>query len=395
MRRLLARACGSLALLLLLQESVARLVFPLPAVLDFDRGDYSPLAALPASDAPDSLGHLSFSWTSDPDGFSFVHALNLYGFRDDEWALEPPRAARRIAFVGDSFVEGFSTDGAGTLPRLFARLAADAGSRVETLNLGIGGARLDHYARLIRDAVPLFRPSSVILVLYANDPIPQRFDPAWLERPLQPRLSSPWTPRLVTVLAALAAGRRVPRRWIEPPFAYLPAVPDPRNPWSDGRWNGRLSAFVEPEVARAMRAGHFNWSLTEFLPWFGEHLTRRVELEPYLRALRDYVRRFEAELLVVYLPMKNQVSDRYLTFEAAYSPPGSLRSLLGEEFQVQARMLAATAARLDLAFLDLTPPLRALEASGPALYWSYDDHLRPLGYRAAAEQIFEAWRAAR
>ncbi|MEE2679011.1 MAG: hypothetical protein VX546_10585 [Myxococcota bacterium] len=376
------------AFFLVLLEIAVRAVFPLHEAPAFDRTRYSHMGFTPGAETPSSLGHASFTWASEPDGFDFVHALNLYGFRDREWTLEKPEGATRVAFVGDSFVEGFSASAEDTIPATFAVLGGDS---VDVLNLGLGGGDLPAYARLLRDAVPLFEPNDVILVIFANDVLPTRFDPAWLAGAVEPTRTGVWTPRLYTVVRDITSGRRVPRRWQEPPFEFLPSVPDPRNPWTDGRTAGQLEAFVEPDIARAIRAGRFNPMLVDALPWFGRHLKRPFDIEGHLVALQSYLKEWDAALRVVYVPTKHQVTDRYLETQARFSPPGSVISLMGPEFQVQAALLAETCRALELPFLDLTPALRAAETSGDPLYWSYDDHMRPEGYREVGALVYAWW----
>jgi len=389
MRPLLLRIAFALALLLALQELLARAVFPLPEVANFDRSAYSHMGFAPGGHQPTSLGHASFTWASDPDGFEFVHALNLYGFRDEEWRLARRDGVTRVAFVGDSFVEGFSAPLDDTIPRVFAELAGRRGQHIEALNLGVGGGTLPSYTRLLRDALPLFRPDAVVLVLFANDVVEKRLPGDWREGALVPERTSPWRPRLAYVAHRLAAGGRVPLRWVEPPFDFLPIVPDPRNPWSDGRRAGEL-AFVAPEIARAARNGRFNPMLPDAMPWFERALRRPVDLAPHLRAFRDHARSLDADLGVVYLPTKMQVSDRYLESIARYSPPGSAVPLTGSVYQRHARELADVCRKLELPYLDLTPVLREGEESA-ALYWDYDDHLRPRGYRTSAAALLDWW----
>ncbi len=390
MRRTLVRALLALLLLALLQEPTLRFFFPVPEVLNFGRHAYSPQdGARPGT----SLAHASFRWSSEPDAFSYVHRLNLYGFRDGEWRLEPEPGGRRVAFVSDSFVEGFSTDAESTLPASFARLAGEAGLSVEALNLGVGGADLRAYARLLRDAVPLFAPRDVVLVLYANDVLPVGLDVATLTEPLAPVRASPYTPRLVTLVGELRAGRRVARRWHEEPFDFLPSVPDPRNRFAREREAAVLDGYVDPEIARAMRQGRFNPALATWFPWASRALARPVDLTPSLRRLRALAERGGARLFLVYMPTKSQVTDRYLPYQAAYSPPGAAVSLTGEDFQTHALWLARSCRALAIPFLDLTGGLRSLEAAGRELFWRYDDHLRPEGYRAVADLLFEWWRA--
>jgi hypothetical protein len=230
MQARLARALVALLLFAALQELVLRWVFPLPEVLNFDRLAYSALELAPGDDRPTSLGRASFTWSSAPDGYAFEHQLNRYGFRDADWPLHPQEGRARVAFVGDSFVEGFGTPASETLPRVFARRVAATGRRVEALNLGAGGADLAREVRLVRDSLPLLLPADVLLVFYENDLVPVAWDPAWLEDALVPEPARPWQPRALHVLGERARGRRVARRWGRAPFPYLPAVPDPRNP---------------------------------------------------------------------------------------------------------------------------------------------------------------------
>ncbi|MBW2363363.1 MAG: hypothetical protein JRG84_20910 [Deltaproteobacteria bacterium] len=374
---------------LVLQECVLRAVFPLPEVLNFDRAQYSHIGFTPDESALPALGHSSFTWASDPDGFSFVHELNLYGFRDAEWSRRKPEGATRIAFFGDSFVEGFSAAVEDTIPSAFAAVAMQAGEAVDVLNLGVGGGDLPATARLLRDALPLFQPDRVVLILFANDILPTRFDPAWLRDPLTPEVAHAWRPRLLHLLDRVRSGRPLPRRWTQPPFEFLPSVPDPRNPWSNGRTAGRLQAFVEPDIARAIRDGRFNPMLVDALPWFRKHLVRPIRIDAHITALTAHVRAAGATLHIAYIPTKNQISDRYLVAQERFSPPDSVASQLGGEFQLHARLLDEACRRAAVPFIDLTPPLRAREPRDGPLYWDYDDHMRAAGYRFTAAALYE------
>ena len=387
--QLKTRVALAVGAFLLLQELALRALFPVPEVLNFDRLDYSHLEFTRDAQTRPALGHASFTWTSDPDRFSFVHQLNLYGFRDGEWHRRKPAGTTRIAFFGDSFVEGLSAAAEDTIPTAFAAIATQAGENVDVLNFGVAGGDLPAYARLLRDALPLFQPDQVVLLLYANDVLPTRFDPAWLRDPPAPEFALAWTPRLLHLIGRMRSGRPTPRRWTEAPFEYLPSVPDPRNPWSDGRTAGRLQAFVTPAVARAIRDGRFNPTLVDSLPWYRRHLVRPISLDAHVAALAAHVRASGATFHIAYIPTKNQISDRYLAVQAQFSPPESVASQLGDAFQLQARLLAETCRRLEVAYLDLTPLLRAGDANDGPFYWDYDDHMRAVGYRFTAAALHE------
>jgi len=393
MRSVVLRVLFALVLFALLQEVALRAIFPLREVLNFDRFSYSLLEEHAKGASFRSLGHAAFSWVSDPDGFEFVHRLNLYGFRDADWPLRGSPGVLRVAFVGDSMVEGFSAEAESAIPEVFEHLARERGLKLATLNLGVGGAGLPQYERLVRDSVPLFRPDVVILVFYANDlDSPPRFDPSRLEGVPEPEFSSAWEPRLLYVLRHVRSRQPIPRRWTGRPFPYLKAVPDPRNPYSSEAMAIELDARVAPHLAEAMKQGRLNPWLASRFPGVRDILARSVYLSAHLRAIDAYVERFGSKLYVVYIPLREQVSDRYLPFAVELSAWGSATSVMGEEFQKHARHLGRSCAALGIPFLDLTPGLRRLEAGGPALYWNYDDHPRDRGYRAAGELIFDWWR---
>lgn len=391
---LLARIILALVIFAVAQEVATRAVFPLPEVTGFDRLAYS-LVYPDGVPAPRiDLGHASFSWASEPDGFEFVHRLNLYGFRDRDWRLRARDGVARVAFVGDSMVEGFSAEAEDAIPQRFERLAAERGLAVEALNLGVGGGWIPSYTQLIRDAAPLLRPQAVILVLYANDLEFPEFRPEWLDDPIVPEKTHPARPRLAYVLDRLRAGRRVPRRWVSAPFPYLAATPDPRNELSHPATARLVESGATPEMVDAMRRGRLNTGLAGFFPWAARLLAQPVSVEPFLRATDAYLDALGIRLFLVYMPLKTQVSDRYQPFLVQLSKLGSVQSTLGDAYQAQARALDRNCRDLGIPFLDLTPGLARLEASGPPLFWDYDEHMRSRGYRAAAGWILDWWNAA-
>jgi lysophospholipase L1-like esterase len=375
---------------LLLGEVLFRAVFPLPQVSNFNRVDYSELPPEFRLRRP-VLMNASFRWTSEPDRASFVHALNLYGFRDaSTWCVRPPTGRTRVMFVGDSFVEGVMAPDDATLPRAFAR-AAPPGRPVEAMNLGVGGTGLSHHLRLMAAAVPLFRPAVVMLVLYANDLPPPAYDPRWLEGGWRPVYFKRWLPRPVHVALRAWRGAAVPRRWHTAPFPFFGPVPDPTNPLTH-RARG-YEPLVEPALLDAMRRGALN-------PWLSDHLERAAldlvadaDAGPHVRAARDLARAHGAVLRVAYLPHSLQVSDHYMAFARRYAVLKPAASLTGPDYHRQAEALGRTCQALDVPFLDLTPLVRREEDAGRRLYWDYDNHMRPEGYAFVARELAAWWAA--
>jgi hypothetical protein len=392
-KRRAAFAAAAVLLALAAGEVLFRVVFPLPEIANFNRVDYSELRRGVRDQPP--LMNASIRWTSEPDGASYVHALNLYGFRDGTtWRLRPDPRRHRVMFLGDSFVEGMMAGDHETIPSVFQGVRSvlwhsHGGTPIEAMNFGMGGTGLGHYLRLAAAAIPLFRPRTVVLILYANDLPPPPLDPRWLSPSFHPVRFKRWVPRAAHVIRRTAKGRPVPRRWHTPPFSFFGAVPDPTNPLSD-RAPG-YEPFIEPALLDAMKRGTLNPYLSDHLARSAEALRQPVDVRPHLEALAALARREQSRLRVAYLPHSLQVSDYYMTFARRYAVEKTVSSLTDTEYQQHAVSLAETCRALSLPFLDLTPALRREEDAGRHLYWDYDNHMRPAGYAFVANAVAE-WR---
>jgi hypothetical protein len=393
LRRLLKLARAALfsfLLLLVLLEAGGRFVFPLPEVHGFHRLRYAgSLDDFLEQDAP-NLGHMATWWWSDPDGAAFPRDFNTYGFHDREWGRDAPAGSRRVAFVGDSFVEGLGAPTGASMTDVFASEAAASGEVLDVLNWGAGGFGLENYAQLIADGVPAFAPDDLVLVLYANDlyTIPQR-DPFVPSRP--PPRPSPFQSRIYYVVSSGLDGLRVPSRWREQPSEDpRPIHVEPRFA-ADPQMVRNIDEYVEPEIAESMRAGRLNPAMTNLLFRSVKVLPQPIELEPYLAALRVYLEPHQTRVAVAFLPSMNQVSDAYLTAQRRISAPVDETSLMKPEYQQHARDIARACAELGVPFLDLSDGLRAAEDSGQRHYWPYDGHMTPAGYAHVGAELYRWW----
>lgn len=381
---------GPVAVFLVLQEIVGRWAFPFPEVYGFHRLRYAGSLDdhLHRANAA-NIGHMATWWWSEPDGAAYPLVFNLYGFRDREWSRAKPDGARRVAFVGDSFVEGLGAPQDEQLTQVFARRAEAAGEKLDVLNWGAGGFGLENYAQLIADGVPGFRPDDLILVVYANDlySIPQR-DPFVRTAPPPEHY---FRPRLLEVYLARRWQIRIPPRWrADPPPEPTPIDVAPRFA-ADPQMVRNIDLYVDPPIAESMRAGHMNPAMTNLLERSVRVLPKSVQLEPYLAALRVHLEPHLTRVAVAFLPSLNQVSDAYLDAQRRISAPIDVASLTGDAYQQHARDLARDCAALGIPFLDLTPALRAAEASGERLYWPYDGHMRPAGYERVGRELYAWW----
>lgn len=379
---------ASLLLALLVQEIVLRVVVPAPELEQFYRLRHARSAASPASER--RLARRALWWVSEPDGAAFVRYTNLYGFRDREWKLRRGGEAR-VALFGDSFLEGLGAAEGQTIVDRLREEARSAALPVELMSFGAAGFGLEELWSLAADAIELFRPDHVVLLLYANDfyvAPPVSRPPPPLPRP---RLRPFWRPRLAYALELRVSGDRVPTRWREPPGPPRPLGVAERLR-RDPSLDRNIDRFVDPELAAAMRRGALSPAVTNLLVRSERLLPRGADVARFLPAMKRLVEENEAELYVAYLPSLNQVTDRYLPAQRRLSAPPGTSTLTGDRFQEQARDLADACRVEGVAFLDLTSWLRLLDEGGAGpLYWAFDGHMTARGYAAVAASMARRW----
>jgi hypothetical protein len=374
------------AITLALLEFAARLLFIAPPVDNFNRVSYAP--TFPSGERYPPLVGGGYVWESRPDGLKHTHHLNSLGFRDREWRLDAG-GQNRIAFIGDSFVEGFLAADNETIPAVFRKLAEERGIRIEVMNLGIGAAQPDTYCRLIRDVVPALHITHLFLVLYANDFASEHDCGPILAGPAAAITPAPLRSRLLFAASMLATDGVVPLRYRARYPTFVPAVPHPGNPWSTNAEG--LGRYVRPDIAADMKAASFN-------PYAANSA---FNAEAYLKAPRDvgkvlgpivaHARSANVGITVYYIPFLLQVSRRYEPLAAAISIMPKGTDWLGESYRLHERLLAAEAARLGIAFRSMTDVLRAVDGEAGKLFGGYDEHLRANGYRLVARLMLEDW----
>ncbi len=377
--------------ILILQEIAFRIIFPIPEVENFNRIEYSPLFFKADRSGTEEryLSNASFIWASDPDGVEYKINLNLYGFRDENWSIEKPDDKERAIFVGDSFVEGFMATKDSCPPQVFERLAYEDYYDMEAINLGIGGSKFNSYFKVVRDGVTLFNPDYIFLVINSNDFPINEFDRDLLDKPIEPAFSNPLTPRAIKVLNFYLNDRTVPHIWHSEPFVFFPEVPSLRNPWSLRKNAEKWEKFVEPKVADAMKKGRFNPFSVINYDKYKKNLRDSIDVAGHLSALRNFADLKGVELLVVYFPSRSQVSDYYLKYQKTFTKTKNPTSLMGEEYQLHARMINRACNILGISFYDLTGDFRKAESDGVRLYWDYDEHPNGKGYALAGTALYD------
>ncbi|MGB0580463.1 MAG: SGNH/GDSL hydrolase family protein [Limisphaerales bacterium] len=386
---------------LVAQELVLRLLFPVPEIANFNRIQYSQMfhdQSEAQAGRGKFLANASYIHASDPDEAEFLHSLNLYGFRDRQWTVEKPEAAKRVMFFGDSFMEGAMASDEYTIPEGFKATAEQEGERYDTMNMGIQAMGLTGYMFLMADAVPVFKPDVVFVVFFENDFFePVEFNPQLMEGRMEyPEFNSPWKPRLVQLIENVRSDRPIARRWTSAPFSFFGAVPHKSNPFSDPQKAQFYSQYVDPMVSAAMIKGRFNPHIVDEYGYDEEFLRQPINVSSYLLAYKEFLQKHNCELYTAYIPLNHQISDHYVPFAMKFSraPRGGVKSLQSEEYQVHRRALEIQCDVLEIPFLDLTPVLKNLEDKGNRLYWEYDNHMRGESYLLVGSELFD-WYASR
>ena len=377
-----------ISFLLIGAEAILRFCFPMPQITNFNRINYQILAY--QNNKANFIRNIKMLWRSSLDiDEDFIYTLNTYGYRDKEWDIEKDKDNERIMFVGDSFVEGMMAQDDHTIPIGFHEAAARQGQSVEAMNFGMMGIGLNEYIKLIVDAVPIFKPDHVCLVLFSNDiPFNRPYFPS---NKIKPNMASFNTPRLLDLIKQSKKKDPIPFRWSTQSKRYWKPVPDRSNPWSFH--HDSLIQHVQPHVADVMCKGDFNFFRTNWILEEERFLKAPTDLTEKLKMLNDYILQNGSSMSVYYIPSRNQVSTYYYQFEKEYcikNCPDQME-LTQPAYQVHRTMLSSNCSSLGIPFYDLTGLVKQEEDIGNHLYWHYDDHMRGEGYLMLGEAIFDRW----
>jgi len=377
-----------LLLCLFIVEGAIRFSFPLPELNNFNRINYQILER--EDDRKGYLRNIKMLWKSTLDtNHAFVHQLNTYGFRDEKnWEVNRNRK-KRFFFVGDSFVEGMMSPKDQSIPIGFKKALGEEKSNYELFNCGMMGIGLNEYIKFLKDAVPIFRPDAVFLVMYSNDaPFQRAYVP---QNRVLPEYYSSFRPRLLTLMEHIKNEDPIPFRYSSEVRPFYKAVPDQGNPWTFNEET--LSKEVTPTIAAAMKNGDFNYFRTNWILEEEKFLKSDIDLYNKFGFLKEYLSKYTATLNVIYIPSRNQVSTHYYQFEkqaCLLKCPDEL-DLTGPLYQKHAAKIAEDCKSLDIPFLDLTAFIKSKEAQGQHMYWNYDDHMRGSSYMQLGMEIQQFW----
>lgn len=369
-------------------EIILRLCFPLPELSNFNRINYQILRE--NVDQTGYLRNIKMTWKSSLDtNHEFIHDLNRYGFRDKkDWEQE--KTKKRILFLGDSFVEGMMSTDEETIPQGFENEARKNGEDFEVFNAGMMGIGFNEYLKFIKDALPLFQPDELILVLYSNDaPFQRPYQP---NPPIKPEYFNSLKPRLLVLIEQIKKNDPIPFVLNREKRPFYKAVPDPGNPWTFKAQE--LAKDVSVPIAEAMKKGDFNYFRTNWILEEEKFFKVDIQVKDKLQMIKEMANKYACKLSVYFIPSRSQVSNFYYQFErqaCLVKCPDHL-DLTGSEYLVHRDRIMDNCNDLGIKFQDLTPVVKREENRNNHLYWNYDDHMKGKSYLLMGREIYHSWK---
>jgi hypothetical protein len=369
----------------LFQEALFRFSFPVAEIRNLDRAIFWNVN--PNNPELQYKRNRAKYWQSSVDtSATFLHEMNLYGFRDEEWTVEKSAGKQRVLFIGDSFIEGAMAPQDQTIPQGFKN---EAGDGFEVMNAGMVGQGLVVYLQTVADLIPLYKPDVAVLCIYANDLGPD--EPVVPQYYLEPELYDLCKPRLFEFIHQMKNNNPILPRWTRKSQPFLPAVPLKANPWTLNE--EVLKPQIKENLASEMIKGAFNPSRTNGL-FIEEHYLKSIpklgETVPFFQ----YVcAQNGVKPLIIYIPSRNQVTNHYLKFEKEMClvACNDSMNLTTEAYQLHQKILGNQCSEFNVNYIDLTAEIKAKEVAKNHLYWNYDEHMRGEGYLYLGKVLWERW----
>ena len=328
----------------------------------------------PASDVPENdfvdgvvryAPHQSGVWRVR-DEIAAPYRINGQGWNSGigDYAIQRRAGVRRIAIVGDSYVEALQVAYDRSLgERLAADLAA-GGNAPEVYRFGISGAPLSQYLQMIEREVVHYRPDWIVVLIVHND-----FDESYKFK--TGRYTSSFLK--LRVEEGRVVGETPPVPWRPGALEWLRQTATAR--FFLYRWQVRPEVLVNLLLPRAEAATGADTDITGVLAD-----------EAGVTAVTDYVfGRIDATVHAMGARLLLAMDgDRFAIYQGGDSPALALN-----------RLAAETAARHQIPFIDLEP---VFEADWRAVHRRFDSdadgHWNEHGHAVAAAAIAQALRAA-
>ena len=292
-------------------------------------------------------------------------SFNSAGMRDREHAEAREPGVFRILLLGDSFMEALQVPFDSSLPGLLeTRLSRESGRRVEVLNAGVSGWGTDDELRYLTEYGVKYRPDLVVVAMTLHNDISDNLREQWhtvkdgtlVDQQVQPIPSFEY--RVLRLKAYLSTRFQIYQLWRRV------------------RQRSEIQQTGQQLTSHVMQLFRIPTS---------ETIARGVNLTGMLlRQIQTVSGQFGARVVLVLLPIRNQLSDSLFAgmFQGANFPPAAL------DIDRPQRMITPVADSLGIPAIDLLPGFRAWTAYRPEpLYLEWDGHWNEAGHRLAAEEV--------
>lgn len=101
--------------------------------------------------------------------YNVENKINRDGFRDRDFPVEKKEGVKRIIFLGDSIIYGYSLEANQTIPRQLEAVFQEEGKAVEVLNLGVSGYETEQEVEFFKEVGRKYKPDVVLVGVSLND----------------------------------------------------------------------------------------------------------------------------------------------------------------------------------------------------------------------------------
>jgi len=327
--------------------------------------------------------------------FSTQIEVNSAGFRDREHSIEKPASTRRVALLGDSFLEGIQVPFDRSITSQLDSRLQRSNIRTEVINFGVSGFGTAREYLALREYGLRYKPDLVLLFFVGNDvsdnscrvqglpyvPYPQTTESGELARDAEGHpLFTPFadqTSRLSFVTGVLKNHSKA-YRFVRETIDTSPRVNRllyqlrlvNRPPETVNAPGGTNFGFYEIYRVQPKPAWAEAWRLTEQL----------------MLAARDLSVANGARFAVVLIPAFWEVDAH--RWESALTQLPAMRNA-ALDLEEPSRRLTTFLAAHDVSVINLLPAFRERAGSLPPLYLQSDAHWTVEGHRLAADLLAE------
>lgn len=313
--------------------------------------------------------------TSEFDVTFEINALGLRG--DASLTLAKPAGTKRVLFVGDSFVLGYTVDrhdhfvdlvGAAFAADLDRGLVNLESQRIEALNGGTEGWSTDQELLWLRKEGFSFAPDVVVACFFQND-VWWNGQASYAGTP-KPRLKPDGT------VEPIAGAMPPPRGWLATHSAI-------------GGLIDNLSIGMKHGASMAHRAGGLEMEKDQVVVLRNppaEVADCWARTEACLRELKKSCDEKSVKLLFLAIPTREEVEPGAL--DAWCTTVGATKEMVDPVSPAQKAL--ALAKKHGIATVDPQPALAAAAKDGTKVYFEKDWHVNPAGSRVLAKELHRA-----